>query len=131
MCAQSQRVVVDPDQSKVRPIEFLTENGFSIFRRWEIEGTPAHVEGGYEFLVRDTAGKESVTFVEIADDLFTQIEILTCRRILRTNSFWTSCTERHLASYLAQSNAGPPNGTLRVETLTPDDLNLSIRWERT
>ena len=131
MAAQSERVLPDADQDERRPIELLTENGFSIFRRWEVEGTPVPAGGEYEFLVRDPNGDERQMLVEIGHQLVTRIEIHTCGRIVSSNSFWIWCAERHLAAHVSEHGECPADGQLRVQTLTPADLNLSIRWERT
>ena len=118
-------------ESKIGPIELLTENGFSIFRRWEIEGTSDPDRGEYEFSVRDSDGSKRLTRVGISNELVAQIELHTRLRIRLSNSFWIYCAERHLAAYLSAHNENPPDGRLHVETLTPDDWNLSIQWERT
>jgi hypothetical protein len=127
----SARREIEPDlaESKIGPIEFLTENGFSIFRRWEIEGTSDPDRGEYEFSVRDPDGSERLICVEISHELVTQIELHTHLRIRLSSSFWIYCAERHLAAYLSEHDENPPDGKLRVGTLTPDDWNLSIRWE--
>jgi hypothetical protein len=130
MSAQTE-VVLDAVESKIRPIEFLTENGFGIFRRWEIEGKSNPENGECEFLVLDPGENQSVTRVQIAPELMAQIELHTHGRIRVSNSFWIYCAERHLAAYLSERDQSPRDGTLRVEALTPDDLNLSICWERT
>lgn len=130
MSAQSE-IELDVAESKVGRIEFLTENGFSIFRPWETEGTSDPERGNYEFSIRDPDGNERLTCVEIGQELVTQIELHTRGRIRLSNSFWIYCAERHLAAYLSDHAENPRDGKLRVETLTPHDWNLSIRWERT
>ena len=131
MAAQSDRVVLDADVAKIRPVEFLTENGFSILRPWEIDGTAPPNDGRCEFLVRNPDGLERKVLVEIAADLVTRIAIHTCGRVLLSNSFWICCAERHLADYVWEHDEFPPDGSLCIARLTPRDLNLSIRWERT
>lgn len=118
-------------ESKIGPIEFLTENGFSIFRLWEIAGTSRPDRGKYEFSVREPGGSERLICVTVALALVIPIELHTQLRIRLSNSFWIYCAERHLAAYLSEHDEIPRDGKLSVESLTPDDLNLSIRWERT
>ena len=130
MSAQSE-IVLDNAEANIRAIELLTENGFSIFRLWEIETAPHPTGGSYEFLVRTADGIERKLLVEITHEVVSQIEIHTGGRILLSNSFWIWCAERHLATHLSEHDECPRDGKLRVETLTPADLNLSIRWERT
>jgi hypothetical protein len=129
MAAQSDRVVPETSESKIRPIELLTENGFSIFRPWEIDGTSPPDNGRCEFLVRKPEGLERKILVEIAADLLTRIEIHTCGRVLLSNSFWIFCTERHLASYVWEHDRCPVDDSLRIEQLTPEDLDQATRWK--
>jgi len=131
MAAQSERVVPEPSESKIRPIELFTENGYSIVRQCEIEGAPIPTEGRYEFLVHDTDGVERELLVEIDREVVIQIEVHTRGRILLSNSFWIYCAERNLATHLVEHDDCPVEGKLCVNQLTPHDLNLSIRWERT
>lgn len=131
MAAQSERVVPDANESNVRPIEFITENGFGIFRSWEIYGNEPPRRGPYNFLVECPDRSRRNILVEIADELAVQIEIHTCGRITLSNTFWICCAEQHLATYIWECDCCPADGKLRVEELSPDDLNLSIRWQRT
>jgi hypothetical protein len=50
-------------------------------------------------------------------------------RISTNYSYWISCAERHLADYLFEQDDYPPMATLRVDQLSPDDLDLARRWE--
>ena len=131
MAAQSERAVLDADAVRIHPIEFLTENGFSIIRPWETDGTSPPDTARCEFLVRHPDGVERKVLVEIADELVTRIAIHTRGRVLLSNAFWICCAERHLADYVWEHDEFPPDGSLLIVRLTPRDLNLSIRWERT
>jgi hypothetical protein len=131
MAAQTESVVPDSDQSKFQPIEFLTENGYSIFRQWELDHGPTPKTGSFAFSVCSEDGRQRNVIVEIADDLVTRIHLHTRGRILLSNSFWIYCAERNLATYLVDHDECPDEGKLCVNQLTPRDLNLSIRWERT
>jgi hypothetical protein len=131
MTAQSERVLADAETTEFCPIELITERGHSIIRSWEINDEPAPARGPYVFVIRTLDGLKETVFVEIAEEVTTQIELHTRGRILLSNSFWIFCAEGHLASHLAEHNKCPQEGRLRVETLTPADMNLSIRWERT
>jgi outer membrane protein OmpA-like peptidoglycan-associated protein len=67
----AQRDNFRPDElpAKPPPIEFLTENEFSIFRSWEIDGVPAPVTGEYRFLVRNPQNAERQIVVQIAREV--------------------------------------------------------------
>jgi hypothetical protein len=113
-----------------RPIELVTENGFSILRPWEIDRVPPPIDGNYPFLVRNPQSLERVVAVEIADDAVVQIELQTRLRILLSSSFWICCAERHLAIYVRENDDYPPGDRLRVEQLGAEECMAAIRWGR-
>jgi hypothetical protein len=131
MAAQSERVRPDADASESRPIELITENGYSIVRLWELNDEPTPTGSSFTFAVSAVDGAQESVVVEISKEAIVEIEVHTRSRILSSNSFWIFCAERHLAAHLLEHGDCPPDGRLRVETLTPADFNLSIRWERT
>ena len=119
--------------AKRRPIELVTENGFSILRSWEIDRTPPPVAGKYRFLVRNPHGLELAReiIVELTVEVIAEIDRYTRGRIATSNSFWIYAAERHLATYVWENNDYPPNRRLIVKQLTLDDLALALRWETT
>ena len=131
MAAKSERVLPDAELSQTQPIELITENGHSIVRSWEINNEPRPTQGPYSFIVRSPAGRQDTVIAEIKTELVREIEIHTRGRVLPSSSYWAWCAERHLATHLWENDECPRDGKLRIETLTPADLNLSIRWERT
>ena len=131
MAAQTEKAAPDTAQSMIASIELLTENGYSILRRSEIEGTPATYNQRHEFLVRSPDGFQRTVVVEIQMRLATQIQVHTLGRISFANSFWLYCAERHLADFLWERERVPDDGKLLVEQLTTHDLNLARRWETT
>jgi hypothetical protein len=44
------------------------------------------------------------------------------------SSFWTWEAERSLNNYLWNEGKTPPEGTLTVNTLNKDDLEVASRW---
>jgi len=112
------------------PIEFITENGFSITRPWEVKGSPAPPDARFGFLVSDPAGTEREVFIEIDRRLCAETELRTRQRILRASSFWVCCAERHLANYVTEHDAFPPAGGLTVEALDREEVLLAIRWDK-
>ena len=117
--------------ANTRPIELVTENGFSILRVWEIDRVPPPLAGNYHFMVRNPQSLAREITVKIADDLVVQIELQTRRRILLCSSFWIYCAERHLATYLWENDAYPLGDRLCVSRLDPEDFALAIRWQTT
>jgi hypothetical protein len=111
------------------PIEFITENGFSIVRPWESGKSPKPTGGRCRFSVSDGFIEREVT-VEISREVVTEISLRTRGRIQLSNSFWISCAERHLANYVSERADFPDNDELIVERLDRQDILLALRWDR-
>src|SRR5438874_10930128 len=77
VCARCENLQADQSPAKASPIEFLTENGFSIVRQWEAEKTAPPRDGVYAFIVRNPACEERRITVSIADDVVAQAQIRT------------------------------------------------------
>ena len=133
MAAQSERLEPDNSPAGNRPIELVTENGFSIFRPWEIDETPPPVTGKYCFQVRkpNSPEPERQIAVDLAEDITSQIASYTRGRIALSSSFWIACAERHLAAYLWKHDDYPPGGKLTVDRLTSEDFDQAGRWGKT
>ena len=113
-----------------RPVEFLTENGFAIVRRWEADGSPPPTDGSFCFLVRDAEDTEYQVTVNIANQLIKETEFNTRGRIQVSSSFWICCAERHLADYVEEHEHIPDNNKLTLETLNCEAVMLAFRWGR-
>ncbi len=131
MAVKKENLEVDSAAARCRPIELITENGFSIVRAGESDGPRRAPEGKYVFMVRDPQGAEREITVGIDQQAVSEITLRSRGRISSESSYWICCAERHLAEYLWKNDDYPPDGKLRVAQLTLDDLNLSIRWETT
>jgi hypothetical protein len=131
MAAQSERVATEANASNNRAIELVTDNGYSIIRSWERHHEDSPRCGPYQFIVQSVDGPAQTIAVEISLAVLAQIELHTCGRLSTSNSFWICCAEKHLTTHLLENGECPRFGKLLVDTLTPSDLNLSIRWERT
>jgi len=126
--SQSESLMPESSLADARPIELVTENGFSILRLWEISREALLSAGRYTFMVRNTQSSEREITVEIADALVVEIELKTRGRILTGSTYWICCAERHLATYLWESDGYPPGDRLCVERLDPEDVMSAIRW---
>ena len=133
MAAHSERLEPDDSPAGSRPIELVTENGFSILRPWEIDGTPLPAAGKYCFQVRkpNSPERERQIAVELAENIIMEIERYSRGRIALSSSFWIACAERHLAAYLWKHDDYPPDGKLTIDRLTPEDFDQAGRWGRT
>lgn len=123
--------MLDSSPEENRPVELLTENGFSILRSWEVERVAPPTNGQYLFLVRALADSERGITVEATRKVVRQITIRTQGRIQLQGTFWIYAAERHLANYLWQKDSYPPDDKLRIEQLEPEDVLLALRWETT
>lgn len=125
---QSERSVPDNVPAATRPIELVTENGFSILRLWEIDRVPLPLAGKYNFMVRNPQSLEREITVEIADELVVEIELKTRQRVLPGSTYWMCRAERHLSTYLWENEDCPPGDRLCVSQLDPEDVMSAIRW---
>lgn len=131
MAVQKETLEVDSAAACCRPIELITENGFSLVRPGESDGPRHAPEGRFLFMARDPEGSELEIAVGIDQQAVNEITLRSSGRISDESSYWICCAERHLAEYLSENDNYPPDGKLRVEQLTPEDVNLAIRWGRT
>ncbi len=129
MAVKKEEYIRDSEAARYRPIELITENGFSIVRACDLDGGSAPVSSGYTFVVRDPHGYELDIAVEIDRPAVLEVIKRSEGRISGESPYWISCTERHLADYLFAEDDYPPGAGLRVERLTPDDLDLARRWQ--
>lgn len=128
MSAQTKQSKPDDLAANVAPIEFLTENGFSILRRWEVDGVPPPVNRKYAFIVRQPSEPDQEIVVTISVEVIVDVEVRTQQRIQRCSSFWICCAERHLAEHLWEKDACPPGNELLIDCLNPDDVISALRW---
>lgn len=113
-----------------RPIEFLTENGFSIIRLSEIDESIPASGATHEFLVRDPDGYELNITAQLSSKAIAEVGWRCRNRISKESSFWITLAERHLATYLWENGDYAPDARLAVDDLTLADLDLARRWDR-
>ena len=132
MAVKKENAEVDSAAARSRPIELITENGFSIVRPGESDGQSRAPEGAYVFMVSDPEGSEQLEItVGFDPEVVTEIIGRSRGRLAGNSSYWICCAERRLAEYLWENDTCPPDGKLRVEQLTLQDLNLATRWGTT
>jgi hypothetical protein len=119
-----------PASSVRRPIEFLTENGFSISRLCEINNFIPSAGLVQRFLVRDPDGFELEITVEIDESVARALVRRSRGRVSTDSSYWVCCAERHLANYLWENDDFPPDASLSVDQPILDDIDFAQRWGR-
>jgi hypothetical protein len=111
-----------------KPITYLTENGFSIVRRCELDEGVSSTRTEHCFVVRDPDDYELAITVHLSDRAVAEVISRTRGRLTIESGYWIVCAERHLADYLWENADYPPDGILTVDQLTLDDLDLARRW---
>ena len=61
---------------------------------------------------------------DITDASVAEIISRSRGRLTISSSYWLSCAERHLATYLWEQEDYPPDAKITVDYLTPDDPRL-------
>ena len=129
MAARRDQLELNELEALEAPIEFLTENGYSILRSWEIDGRPAPANGTYTFVVRNEDESEREIIVTIAGDIITEVRYRTAGRVGPFSSFWIGSAERHLAEYLWEKEDYPEGNRLAVNQLDPDEIISALKWK--
>ena len=130
MALSIRQVIPDPLAKQASPIQYVTENGFSIIRLCEIDKSIPAMGATHEFLVRDPHGYELHITVHISSNPIAEIDRRSRGRISNVSFYWLSLAERHLATYLWENDDYPPGARLEVDDLSLDDIDLARRWDR-
>ena len=128
MAVKKEQLDLNSEAAGRRPIELITENGFSIIREADIGAADVPPPGTYTFLVGTPNDYELEITVELDQGFRNEVRRLSGGRLSRESSYWICCAERHLATYLWDEDDCPPNAALKVGELTPEDVNLAHRW---
>ena len=128
--AVNRKFLVAPEPARLEPIQYLTENGFRIVRRCDVDDSFPRDGIEHCFIVRDPDGYE--LDITVAFDTRAAAEVIerSRRRITFESSFWVNAAERHLAEYLWEQNDYPPDARLTIDQLTLDDMDSARRWGR-
>ena len=110
------------------PVEFVTENGFSIVRLCEVDPSTRDTAAECCFVVHNPEGWERQVTVEFNQDLIALIQQSRHRPLSLSSPFWLESAERQLATYLWQNDSCPPEGRLIVSELSSDYRLLASHW---
>ena len=130
MAVNRREVITNQSPKTASPIEYITENGFSIIRRCDLDNSKSRSGTTHSFIVRDPDGYELELVVEIAGEVVAEVNRRSFGRLSIESSYWIALAERHLAYYLWKNDDYPPNAALRVDQLALEDLDLIRRWDR-
>jgi len=127
--AQMKDVLVSENSpARHHAIEYQTENGFAIIRVCDVDESVSMAGTKHSFIVRDPHGYELDITVDITAAAVAEVIRRSRGRLTLESSYWISCAERHLATYLWENDDYPPDAKLTVSQLTLDDLDLARRW---
>jgi hypothetical protein len=130
MAMSVSRTKIIPERSALTrsPIQYVTENGFSIIRLCEVDGLMTDTARERRFLVRNERGWEREVMVHFDEDLIAQVQRQRRVPLFDTSVLWVVCAERYLATYLWEENKYPPGGQLTISELSVDELVLATHW---
>ncbi len=112
----------------VTPIKYLTENGFSIVRKSDVDGLEKDSPGDCRFLVARNNERQREIHVSFADELIAMLRIRRRSPLSEASIFWIVCAESSLATYLWEHDRMPPQDQLVIQELSPDELMLALHW---
>jgi hypothetical protein len=128
MAISRNQIIPDTLPSKPSPIQYVTENGFSIIRLSEVDGSVIDTAHECHFLVHSEGGWEQEVAVHFEESLIEQIQRQRRTHLSDTSVLWLVCAERCLATYLWENNDYPAGGRLIVSALPVDELVLATHW---
>jgi hypothetical protein len=114
--------------NEISPIQYITENGFSIIRVSDVDKSFVDTPSKCRFLVRNERGWEREVTVHFDEKLISQIQIRRRIPLSKTSVLWLVCAEQCLATYLWENNDYPDNGQLSISELPLDELLLATHW---
>ena len=110
------------------PIKYITENGFSIIRVGDLDSSVSSRCSDCRFVVQRDDGPRREVHVSFDRDLIAEIRMRRRAPLADSSVFWLVCAESCLANYLWQYDDLPPNDSLVIDQLSPDELMLAFHW---
>ena len=112
----------------VKPIKYLTENGFSIVRMCDVDGSVQNSPSHCGFFVTRDEKSEPEVHVSFAPELIATLRLRRRIPLAETSVFWIVCAESRLANYLWEHDQLPPHDHLAIHELSPNELMLALHW---
>ena len=128
MAVNRRQVIPDHLAKEVPPIQYVTENGFSIIRLCDVDRSVTATARECRFLVYNERGWRREVTVAFEEGLIAQIQSRRRRRLLDTSVLWLVCAEQRLATYLWENDDYPEGGRLIIGELPADELLLATHW---
>lgn len=112
----------------VAPIKYLTENGFSIVRVRDLDRSIRNSPNNCQFLVQRENEPQHEVCVSFSERLVDELKIRRRSPLSEASIFWLVCAENCLANYLWEHDQLPPNHSLTINELAPEELMLALHW---
>jgi len=128
MAVNRRQVIPDSLAQEVSPIQYVTENGFSIIGLCDVDKSVTATSRECRFLVRSERGWEREVTVAFQKSLIAQIESRRRSRLLDSSVLWLVCAEQRLATYLWENDDYPEGGQLIISELPADEFLLATHW---
>jgi hypothetical protein len=128
MAVNRRQVIPNSLAKETSPIQYLTENGFSIIRLCEVDGAVVDTASECRFLVRNERGWEREVAVHFEESIVAKVQSRRRSRLLDSSVLWLVCAEKCLATYLWEKDDYPSGGRLVISELRADELLLAMHW---
>ncbi|HMG75846.1 MAG TPA: hypothetical protein VK582_20265 [Pyrinomonadaceae bacterium] len=128
MAVNRRQIIPDSLAKQASPIQYVTENGFSIIRLSEVDKSVTATSRECRFLVRNERGWAREVSVAFEESLIAQIQNRRRSRLLDSSVFWLVCAEQRLATYLWENDDYPEGRQLIISELPVDELLLATHW---
>ena len=128
MAVNRRQVIPDSLAKEVSPIQYITENGFSITRLCDVDKSVTATSRECRFLVRNKRGWEREVTIHFEESIVAEIQSRRRSRLLDSSVLWLVCAEQRLATYLWENDDYPEGGQLIISELPADALLLATHW---
>ena len=128
MAVSRRQLVPDCLAKQTSPIQYVTENGFSIVRLCDVDKSVTDTPRECRFLVRNERGWKREVVVDFDVDLIKQIQGQRRTRLADSSVLWLVCAEQCLATYLWENDDYPEGGRFNIRELSVDQLLVATHW---
>jgi len=120
----SSRKGTPPDRPTLKSaLPIVTANGFVLVEASRLGGTTE-----YRFQVRNSTGAQQNVRVRFDRSLMARVDQARRSHLWIGSRFWGFLAEAYLEAYLIERADYPPNGQLRIDDLSDDEMLLAAHW---
>jgi len=120
----SSRKGTPPDRPTLKSaLPIVTANGFVLVEASRLGGTTE-----YRFQVRSSTGAQQNVRVRFDRSLMARVDQARRSHLWIGSRFWGFLAEAYLEAYLIERADYPPNGQLRIDDFSDDEILLAAHW---